>query len=145
MRFSFISFGQHFTEVKLGLGTNPGIAQNQHVGWEEVRLAGYFQMAIKSCPKKQNPVEAKKSQHDTKLTFTVREPDGNDPARHRNSCGFCSFPSGLAVDLKVETGMYTVSIGLLWGMPGVMKGLTKTYASNCIKIIGQTARRKKGC
>jgi hypothetical protein len=52
MRFSFVSFGQHFTEVKLGLGTNPGIAQNQHVGWEEVRLAGYFQMAIKSCQKK---------------------------------------------------------------------------------------------
>ena len=84
-------------------------------------------MGKKIATKKQNPVETKKSQHDTRLALTVREPDGNDPARHRNSCGFCSFPSGLAVDLKVETGMYTVSIGLLWGMSGVMKGLTKTY------------------
>ena len=38
------------------------------------------------------------------------------------------------MDLKVETGMYTVSIGLLWGMSGVMKSLTKTYAS---KLLGK--------
>ena len=42
----------------------------------------------KNATKKQNPVEAKKSQHDTKLALPVRESDGNDPARHRNSFGF---------------------------------------------------------